>query len=68
MDAKWEFIDVGSLATEIEDPDLWVRNTTVESRFRIRLYISAMAGGTGQMQSSLCSCSSDNISRDVGPS
>ena len=37
MYAEGEFIDVGTFATEIEDTDFRVRDTTVESRFGIWL-------------------------------
>ena len=37
MDAAREFVDVGSLASEIEDADLWVGHTTVEARLRVWL-------------------------------
>ena len=31
VDAAWELVDVGALAAEIEDADLWVWHTTVEA-------------------------------------
>ena len=38
MDAEREFIDVGSLAAEIEDTNLGIGYTAVEARFGIWLY------------------------------
>jgi hypothetical protein len=37
VDAERELIDVRTLTAEIEDTDLWVGDTTVETRLRIRL-------------------------------
>lgn len=37
MNAEREFIDVCTLAAEIEDADFWVGYTTVEARFGVRL-------------------------------
>ena len=37
VDAEWELVDVGLLATEIEDANLWVWDTTVETRLWVRL-------------------------------
>ena len=37
MNAEWEFIDVCTLATEVEDTNLGIGYTTVESRFWIWL-------------------------------
>ena len=37
MDAEGKFIDVGALAAQVEDTDLGVGNTTVESRLWIWL-------------------------------
>lgn len=37
VDAEREVVDVGTLAAEIEDPDLRVGDTTVEARLRVRL-------------------------------
>ena len=37
MDAEREFIDVGTLAAEIEDTDLRVGHTTVEAGFGVWL-------------------------------
>ena len=31
MHAEGEFIDVGSLAAQVEDTDLWIGDTTVEA-------------------------------------
>lgn len=39
MDAEREVVDVGTLATEIEDTDLRIGDTTVESGLGIRLEI-----------------------------
>lgn len=38
MDAERELIDVRTLATEIENANLWVWNTTVEAGLWVRLY------------------------------
>lgn len=38
MHAKREFIDVGTLAAEIEDADLGVGNTAVEAGFGVWLH------------------------------
>ena len=37
VNAAGEFVDVGTLAAEIEDADLWIWHTTVEARFRVWL-------------------------------
>ena len=37
MDAEREFIDVGTLAAQVKDSNLWIRNTTIESRFWVWL-------------------------------
>lgn len=37
VDAEREVVDVGTLATEIEDANLGVRDTTVEARLGVRL-------------------------------
>lgn len=37
MHAERKFVDIGTLAAEVEDADLWIGYTTVESRFRVRL-------------------------------
>lgn len=37
VDAERELIDVGTLATEIENANLWVWDTTVETRLWVRL-------------------------------
>ena len=37
VDAEWELVNVGLLATEIEDANLWVWDTTVETRLWVRL-------------------------------
>lgn len=47
VNAEREFIDVGSLAAEIEDADFGVWNTTVEARFGIRLVKALSASGLG---------------------
>lgn len=38
VDAEGEFVDIGALSSEIEDANLGVRYTTVESGFRIGLW------------------------------
>jgi len=37
VNAEREIVDIGLLSSEIEDSDLWVWNTTVESGLRIWL-------------------------------
>lgn len=37
MNAEGKFVDIGTLATEVEDTNLRVGYTTVESRLGIRL-------------------------------
>ena len=37
-----ELVDVGALAAEIEDADLWVRDSTVEARLGVRLAVSLL--------------------------
>jgi hypothetical protein len=37
VNAERELVNVGLLATEIEDADLWVRDTTVETGLWVRL-------------------------------
>ena len=37
MDAERELVDIRTLSAEIEDTNLWVRDTTVESGLRVRL-------------------------------
>lgn len=39
VDAERKLVDIGTLATEIEDSDLRVGHTTVESRLGVRLEI-----------------------------
>lgn len=39
MDTAWEFVDIGLLSAQIEDSDLRVGHTTVESRLRVWLQI-----------------------------
>ena len=39
MDAERELVDIRTLSSKIEDPNLGVGDTTVESRFRVRLQI-----------------------------
>lgn len=41
VDAEGEVIDVGTLATEIENPNLGVGHTTVEPRLGVRLRINS---------------------------
>jgi hypothetical protein len=40
VDAEGELVDGSALSAEIENSDLWVGNTTVESRLRIRLVLA----------------------------
>jgi len=52
--AKREFVDIGTLSSEIEDADLGVRDTTVESRLGIGLVFAiAIAAG---WSSGHCEC------------
>lgn len=44
MNAEGELVDVGLLATEIEDANLGVGDTTVEARLRVRLLSIAVSG------------------------
>lgn len=44
MDAERELVDVGLLATEIEDANLGVGYTTVEARLRVRLLSMTVSG------------------------
>ena len=44
MNAERELVDVGLLATEIEDADLGVGDTTVEARLRVRLLSITVSG------------------------
>lgn len=44
VDAEGELVDVGLLATEIEDANLGVGDTTVEARLRVRLLSIAVSG------------------------
>lgn len=37
VDAEWELVNVCLLAAEIEDANLWVWDTTVETRLWVRL-------------------------------
>lgn len=37
MDAEREFINVGALAAEVEDTDLWVGDTSIKARLRVWL-------------------------------
>ena len=43
VDAEWELVNVGLLATEIEDANLWVWDTTVETRLWVRLYVECVS-------------------------
>jgi len=52
VDAEGEVVDVGTLATEIEDADLGVGDTTVEARLGVRLVL-AVAVATGGTASHL---------------
>ena len=40
MDAEGEFVDIGSLSSEIEDSNLRVGNTTVKARFGVGLDVN----------------------------
>lgn len=44
MNAEGELVDVGLLATEIEDANLGVGHTTVEARLRVRLSSITVSG------------------------
>ena len=44
MNAERELVDVGLLATEIEDANLGVGDTTVEARLRVRLLSITVSG------------------------
>ena len=44
VNAEGELVDVGLLATEIEDANLGVGDTTVEARLRVRLLSIAVSG------------------------
>ena len=44
MDAERELVDVGLLATKIEDANLGVGDTTVEARLRVRLLSITVSG------------------------
>lgn len=44
MNAEGELVDVGLLATEIEDANLGVGDTTVEARLRVRLLSITVSG------------------------
>ena len=44
MNAERELVDVGLLATEIEDANLGVGHTTVEARLRVRLSSMTVSG------------------------
>lgn len=37
VDAEREFVNIRTLSAKIEDTDLWVRDTTVESGLRVWL-------------------------------
>ena len=41
--AEGEFIDVGTLAAEVEDADFGVGDTAVEAGFGIRLYVRMLS-------------------------
>lgn len=56
VNAERELVDVGLLATEIEDANLGVGDTTVEARLRVRLLsitVSGMFSGDGVFPSPL---------------
>lgn len=40
VDAGWEFVDVGTLATKIKNADFRIRYTTVEARLRVWLVLA----------------------------
>jgi len=44
VNAEGELVDVGLLATEIEDANLGVGHTTVEARLRVRLSSMTVSG------------------------
>jgi hypothetical protein len=44
VNAEGELVDVGLLATEIEDANLGVGHTTVEARLRVRLSSITVSG------------------------
>lgn len=48
MDAEREIIDIGLLPAQVEDADLGIRDTTVESRLGVRL--RELAHLIGQLQ------------------
>jgi hypothetical protein len=45
--AEREFVDIGTLSSKIEDTDLGVRHTTVESRFGIWLVLAVSVASSG---------------------
>ena len=59
VDAAGEFIDVGTLATEVENSDLGVGHTTVEARFGVGL-VFAVAVTPGRTTSH-----GEGVSEDV---
>jgi hypothetical protein len=38
--AKREFVDIGALSSQVENSDLWVRDTAVKSGFGVRLVLA----------------------------
>jgi hypothetical protein len=47
MDTKRKFVNICTLATKVEDSDLWIGNTAVETTLGIGLFVSASDGSVG---------------------
>jgi len=47
VDAEREFVDIGTLSPKIEDTNLGVRYTTVESRLRVWLVLAISVASSG---------------------
>jgi len=57
VNAEWELVDIGSLSSKIEDSNLRVRHTSVESRLWVWLQMVSMRLDEGNKRKIPCSCS-----------
>lgn len=68
VNAERKLVDICSLTAKIEDADLWVGHTTVETRLWVWLAVKRSAAVyVGKMSRSRTSCSSGNTSLDDAP-
>lgn len=61
MDAQWEVLDVGLLATEIEDTDLRIWDTTAEPGLGVRLVLTVAITGNENTKLRLECCAPTRV-------